>query len=825
MPHTDTTSNTFRRPTGLLGRVAVHAAAGFLWVLAGCGTTASAQAPGLPASEVALTVDAHRLLDASGEPVVLRAINLGNWLLIETWMYAQNTGAIPDQATFLSVLRSRFGQAEADRLMALHRANWMTQRDFDAIADAGFNCVRIPVSHLVLESEPFVTDEAGFEILRSAFEMAERAGLYVILDMHSVPGGQSTDQPSGDITKNEIWTDPVAQERLAWLWQMVARRFKNTHNFVAYDLINEPFGDWVTDIRPPLLQIVDRTIRAIREIDQERLILLPGTLQGIGFYGDPADRGWLNTGFTEHAYPGIFDGEPATLGTHARFIANFLRERADFSRNIGVPFLLGEFNPVFDRAGGSETLREIFDAAEAEGIHAAVWSYKIVYPDGGVGPNNWYYATNGQPLGLGDIRSSPKTTIEAAFNALGTMPLATDAAYREAMLREPPARVLPDVTILPLTPPATDGWTGWSFADIGEVQRPGGQAVSPVADTVSADWIELYSGGQDLFGNADSVRLATRTAPPASAVSGVFERFEGGRYGQAGVTIRASDDSAAAHVSLVLSPNGRLAVKSRQNTGASTTERFVAVTGFPAGLAIGRSGSALAAWYTDADGAWRTLSLSESPNLGAAPRQGFFAAANREGPLSVVRIQNPRLDAPGVLASTPTLHPGTNRLLNASFEVDAGTASNAAGWIPFGNHMRRETNWTPVRDGAALLAYRHWQVTDNAPSGVSQMLGGLTPGQRYTLTVYANRDTVAPGRSLADEVELRIETVGGQVRDLEKVVFDVGDIATGSSWSRLQMSFTATDTQHRLLLVAFPGSGQRDGALKFDDLVLEADPE
>jgi hypothetical protein len=820
-----TISQTSRGLSGYLRRLPAYAVAGFLGILAGCGSTASAQAPGLPASDVALTVDAHRLLDASGEPVVLRAINLGNWLLIESWMYAQNTSAIPDQATFLSILRSRFGQAEADRLMALHRANWMTQRDFDAIADAGFNCVRIPVSHLVLESQPFVADEAGFDILASAFEMADRAGLYVILDMHSVPGGQSTDQPSGDITENNIWTDPVAQERLAWLWQMVARRFKNTPNFVAYDLINEPFGDWVTDIRPPLLQIVDRTIRSIREIDQERLILLPGTLQGISFYGDPADRGWLNTGFTEHAYPGIFDGEPATLGTHARFLANYLRERADLSRTMGVPFLLGEFNPVFDRAGGSETMREVFEVAEADEMHAAVWSYKIVYPEGGVGANNWYYATNAQPLGLGDIRSSSKATIEAAFNSLATMPLAFDAAYREAMLREPPNRVLPEATILPLTPPAMDEWIPWNTTDIGEVPRAGGQAISSVSDGVSAEWIELYTGGQDLFGTADSIRLASRTAPPASAVSGVFERFEGGRYGQAGVTIRASDSSNSAHVSLVLLPNGRLAVKSRPTNGSPTSERFVGIVGFPAGLALGRSSSAFAAWYTDADGNWRTLSIPETPAVGSSPQMGFFAAANRDGPLSVVRIQNPRLDAPGVFTASPTLHTGSNRLVNASFEIDAGTPSNAAGWIPFGDHMGRETGWTPVRDGNALLAYRHWQVINNNPSGVSQMLSGLTPGQRYTLTVYANRDTVAPGRSLADEVELRIETVGGQVRDLEKTVFDVRDIATGSAWSRLQLSFTATGTQHRLLLVAFPGSGQRDGALKFDGLVLEADPE
>ena len=196
------------------------------WMV-GC---AAGSPPGLPPSEVDLRVQGADLVDASGEVITLRAMNLGNWLLIEPWMYNQPTGFIPDQRSFIGVLEARFGASEAERLIGLHRANWMTQRDFDAVAGAGFNAVRIPFSHLVLESAPFTIDPDGMAILERAMEMARAAGLFVILDMHQVPGGQSTDQPSGDITQNEIWTDAEAQERFAWLWQRIARRFKNTPN-------------------------------------------------------------------------------------------------------------------------------------------------------------------------------------------------------------------------------------------------------------------------------------------------------------------------------------------------------------------------------------------------------------------------------------------------------------------------------------------------------------------------------------------------------------------------------------------------------------------
>jgi hypothetical protein len=786
-----------------------------LALLVGC---ASASPPGLPASDVDLRVRGADLVDGAGEPVVLRAMNLGNWLLIEPWMYNQPTGFIPDQRSFIGVLGARFGTAEADRLIGLHRANWMTQRDFDAVAAAGFNAVRIPFSHLVLESSPFVIDPEGMALLEGAMAMARDAGLYVILDMHQVPGGQSTDQPSGDITENRIWTDEAAQERFAWLWQRIARRFKNTPNFVAYDLMNEPFGDFSTDIRDELVSIMGRAIGAIREVDADRLILVPGTLEGLSFYGDPADRGWTNTGFTEHFYPGVFDGNPATLGTHARFLANDLRDRADFARSLGVPYLWGESNPVFDRAGSHETARAAMEAAAALGVHTGVWAQKLVTNGGGVGPNNWYLTTNAGPLGLGDIRTAPNSAIEGVFASLGTIPLATDSGYLAALTDGSFVSPLPAVAALPLEAPAQDTWTAWDASDVGDVARAGGQSVAPGATPLATDHLTIYAAGQDLFGTRDSLRLVSRAMPSAYAVSGVFDSFEGGRFAQSGVTIRASEDPGAAHLSLVVFPDGGVLVKSRGIGGAGTGQRFIGNSGFPVGLALGRSGSGFQAWMTNEDGSWISVPLTENPAVGTQPRGGFFATANREGPLSVVSIRDARVDLGGDLAPGPALDTGLNLLGNPSFE--SGSGSVATGWTVSGSQLTRETGWTPVRDGSSLLAYRHWQVSGDAPSEASQLVTGLVPGRAYTLTVYASRDTVAPGRALAESVELRVETGVGPLRWLESRTFGVADIATGSRFSRLQVRFMATQSAHRVRLVCRPGAGNRDGAVKFDGLHL-----
>lgn len=773
-------------------------------------------APGLPPAEVALRVDGADLIDLDGNRVVLRAINLGNWFLIEPWMYDQNTQFIPDQASFVGVLESRFGASEARRLMDLHRAGFMTQRDFDAAATAGFNCVRIPVSHLVLESSPLVADESGFDFLRSAMDMAEQAGLYVILDMHSVPGGQSTDQPSGDITQNDLWTDPQAQERLAWLWQQVARRFKNQSNFVAYDLINEPYADFNTDIRDELVDIADRTIRAIRAVDPDRLIFVPGTLEGIRFYGDPADRGWVNVGFTEHFYPGLFDGSPPTLGTQARFAASTLRERADLAQEIGVPYLWGEFNPVFDVAGAPSVTRALFDRARLLGVHASVWSLKLITQEGGLDENNWYLTTNAVPLGLGDIRVSSLSTIETAFAALGFVPLVTDQEYQDALTAPNPESLLPVVPEPPLLAPSTDAWVNWSIADIGEVARAGGQSVE-AGQSLGADALTLYATGFDLFDRDDSMRLASRVMPPNFVVSGVFDAFEGGRFAQTGVTVRSGTQANAAHLSLVVFPDGRVLVKNRNIAGVPTGQRYIGTAGFPVGLGIGRDGGSFVAWMTDEDGAWRAIPLSENPAVGNSPIAGFLGTANRAGPLSVFSVKSPRVDVPGSLAPQPMLDTGADLLANASFE-------SPGSWAFSDSLIGREVGWTPVRDGNGLLAYRHWQATSDLPSDASQLITGLTPGQEYVLTVYANRDTVPPGRSTADRVELRVETDEVSPRWLELVRYQGTEIATGTRWSRLQVRFIATGPTHRVRILAYPAGGVRDGAVKFDGLHLEAAP-
>ena len=113
-------------------------------------------------------------VDAEGQPVSLRGCNLGNWLLLEMWMLAIDEEVFPDQHSFETNLVERFGEAEMNRLMELYRASWITPRDFALIRSFGFNVVRLPFHHGLVEdpAKPGTCREAGLAWLDRAIAMS-----------------------------------------------------------------------------------------------------------------------------------------------------------------------------------------------------------------------------------------------------------------------------------------------------------------------------------------------------------------------------------------------------------------------------------------------------------------------------------------------------------------------------------------------------------------------------------------------------------------------------------------------------------------------------
>lgn len=163
-------------------------------------------------------------------------------------------------------------------------------------------------------------------------------------------------------------------------------------------------------------------------------------------------------------------------------------------------------------------------------------------------------------------------------------------------------------------------------------------------------------------------------------------------------------------------------------------------------------------------------------------------------------------------------------LRNPSFELPkAGASDEAESWFRWGDWINRETDWTPVYDGQAILAYHHWRIQGDADSGIWQDLEAVEKGVRYAFSIRANADLGAEGAS-ASEVELRLEsTVDGRQVIVNSRRFPVEFIAQGDQWSKLEVSGTAANDTLRVLVLVYPaGDEPRDGAVKFDGAELIA---
>ena len=151
-----------------------------------------------------------------------------------------------------------------------HFESFIQREDIFRIRDWGFDHVRLPVDYVVLEdaSHPGHWDDRGFDYIHNCLDWCEAAGLRVILDLHKAPGYAFDDQE-----QNDFETNPQKQDQFYALWIEIARRFASvSQDLLAFELLNEIVFE---DARKWNM-IVEKAIKAIRQVDATRLILFGG---------------------------------------------------------------------------------------------------------------------------------------------------------------------------------------------------------------------------------------------------------------------------------------------------------------------------------------------------------------------------------------------------------------------------------------------------------------------------------------------------------------------------------------------------------------------
>ncbi|GGE21534.1 carbohydrate-binding protein [Psychroflexus salis] len=231
-----------------------------------------------------LVAQGTEIVNANGDPVLLRGYGPGGWQIMEGYMM-QTSGFAGAQHEIKEKLIELMGEANTETFFAKWRENHFTQRDVDSLAAWGFNSIRIPMHYnlftLPIEDEPIPGEntwiETGFELIDDVLEWAAPHDIYVILDMHATPGGQGAGSEINDYNpdKPSLWESQENRDKLVALWTRIADRYKDNEWIGGYDLINETHWD-LGPQNALLREIYEDITEGIRGVGDNHILYIEG---------------------------------------------------------------------------------------------------------------------------------------------------------------------------------------------------------------------------------------------------------------------------------------------------------------------------------------------------------------------------------------------------------------------------------------------------------------------------------------------------------------------------------------------------------------------
>ncbi len=178
-----------------------------------------------------------------------------------------------------------------------HTPNGLWVRDYkDLLAQIktlGYNTIRLPYSVEGLRSKDIsgvdfsigankdLKGKTTLEVMDLVIQEAQRQGLLILLDSHTLKDGQIPELWYGDGYTEKDWIDT---------WLLLAKRYKNSKNVIGADLKNEPHGraSWGTgDISTDWRLAAERAGNQILKVNPTWLVLVEGVENNV-----PQQKQW-----------------------------------------------------------------------------------------------------------------------------------------------------------------------------------------------------------------------------------------------------------------------------------------------------------------------------------------------------------------------------------------------------------------------------------------------------------------------------------------------------------------------------------------------------
>ena len=280
-----------------------------------------------------IKVDGQNLKKPNGEAFLIKGINLGNWLNPEGYMFSfkeVSSARLIDQA-----FREMVGPDAVNQFWKDFKDNYVTREDINYIKETGMNSIRLPFHYKLFTDEDYMglsNNQDGFARIDSLISWCRDAGLYIILDMHDAPGGQTGDNIDDSYGYPWLFSSKESQQLFCEIWKKIAARYKNEPVILGYDLLNEPIAPYfnnMEELNAQLEPLYKLAVKAIREVDKNHVVLLGGAQWNGNFKVFNDSKFDSNMMYTCHRY------WCDTLQTN-------LQDLIDFRNKVNLPLYMGE---------------------------------------------------------------------------------------------------------------------------------------------------------------------------------------------------------------------------------------------------------------------------------------------------------------------------------------------------------------------------------------------------------------------------------------------------------------------------------------------------
>ena len=311
-----------------------------------------------------VTVQGHDLIKPNGEKLFIQGTNLGNWLNPEGYMFG--FGRTNSAWMIDLMMKEAVGPDATADFWKQFKDNYVTKADIDFIAQQGANTIRLPFNYKLFTDEDYMGltgPKDGFERIDSVVSWCKANGLYLILDMHDCPGGQTGDNIDDGHGYPWLFESEKSQQLFCKIWQQIAFRYRQETTILGYELMNEPIAHYFEnryELYKQLQPLYKKTVEAIRKVDENHIILLGGAHWNSFFWmlDDASYDDKLM--YTCHRY-----GGPATKEAITHYI--------NFRDSINRPMYMGEF--------GHNTMEwqaDFVKVLKQNNIGYTFWPYKKV---------------------------------------------------------------------------------------------------------------------------------------------------------------------------------------------------------------------------------------------------------------------------------------------------------------------------------------------------------------------------------------------------------------------------------------------------------------